>query len=113
MTDTLDAALQSIYARGHTARIAYSWFTADSWPRLLAIAADRASLPDTFEGFERRAGERFNRHIANGVPLERVLIDVDALGAFCAAQRIPVDARSRSAFAALVLARRDAVAGRG
>ncbi len=112
MTDTLDAALQSICARGHTARIAYSWFTADSWPRLLAIAADRASLPDTFEGFEKRAGERFDRHVAAGYPLERVLIDVTALAAFCAAQRIPVDSTGRATFAAFVLSQRDATAGR-
>jgi hypothetical protein len=112
MADALDKALRRAHKHGLKLRgVGIAWFTAESWPRLLEIAADRDDLPPNFEAFERRAGERFDRHVANGLPLEKVLIDVDALAAWCRELGMPVDNPSRSAFAALTLARRDAGAG--
>lgn len=114
MTDTLDKTLRDVQERGLKLRgIGVPWFTAESWPRLLAIAADRADLPDTFEGFERRAGERFDRHVAAGQPLEKVLVVVDQLAAWCRELGVSVDARARSVFAAVMLARQASQAGHG
>ncbi len=112
MIDRLGDALRDVRARGFKIRgVAVPWFTAQSWPRLLEVAADRADLPQTFEGFLQRAGERFDRHVANGHALEKILIDVDELIAFCIALGRPIDSRARAVFAAYLQARQEQHAG--
>lgn len=83
--------------------VAIPWFTAESWPNLLEVAADRANLPRTFAEFERRTGERVARRVAKGVPLKRVVVDVTNLVAWCHWQGIPIDGRARASFAAYLL----------
>ena len=82
------------------------WFTIETWPELLKVAADRATLPDTFVEFEQIAGGKFDRLRAQGVPLQKVLISVAELTAWCRANRCPVDGPGRAAFAAFVAMRR-------
>lgn len=108
MSDRLGEALQQMHERGLKVRgIGIAWFTPESYQRLLAIAADRAELPETFEAWERRVTERFERRVAAGQPLEKVLIDVDRLAAFCHELGCPVDVMARSAFTAITLGERD------
>jgi hypothetical protein len=83
------------------------WFTAEDWPKLLAVAADRAALPDTFAEFEQIAGQRFNALRAQGAEIVKVTISVDELVAWCRAQRCPVDTTAWATFAAFILSRRD------
>lgn len=59
------------------------WFTAETWPELLKVATDRANLPDTFAEFEQIAGRKFARFTAQGMHLQKVLVDVDTLVAWC------------------------------
>ena len=117
MTDTLDKAqaghstvahrfsLRDVQERGLKLRgIGVPWFTAQSWPRLLAIAADRADLPDTFEDSSAvlasasivtsRPAIRSRRCLSTST---RSPPGVRELG-------VPVDARARSVFAAVTLA---------
>ena len=82
------------------------WFTAESWPRLLAIASDRRRLPHTFAEFEHRASATFEAMRAQGSPVEKVLIDIDQLVAYCEAAGRSVNAFTRAEFAALAVARR-------
>ena len=85
------------------------WFTAEDWPNLLAVAADRATLPDTHAEFEATAGRRFDRLREQGADIRKVVIAVADLVAWCAAARprpLPVDALARAEFAAVTLARR-------
>ena len=86
---------------------AVAWFTAESWPRLLAVADDRENLHDTFDEFERTAGARVEAYRRQGISIEKVLLDVDELAAWCRAERRPLDAMARAEFAAMALARRD------
>jgi hypothetical protein len=111
-TDFLDHTVERLNKQGSKLRgIAVPWFTAESWPRLLAIAADRDTLPATFEAFVERAGERFDRDVANGLPLEKVLIDPEALGSWCADLGRSCDGRARAMFAVVMLMQRDQLAG--
>jgi hypothetical protein len=112
MTDQTGDALLDVYSRGYKVRgVAIPWFTAHSWQQLLAVAADRVTLPDTFEEFERRAGARFDALVAAGHPLEKVLIDVERLVAWCQELGRPIDTGARAAFAAFTIAQRDSQAG--
>ena len=82
------------------------WFTAETWERLLEVSADADLMPGTYAEWKVLATRHFADHAASGAPLQRVLIDPDKLAAWCGANNLPVDARGRSAFAAVVLKRR-------
>jgi hypothetical protein len=89
-----------------TKSINMAWFDADEWPKLLAIAADRDNLPDTYEEFAATAGKRFDRLIAQGVQVRKTLISVAELTAAAAQCGKPVDSNFRAFFAAFIAARR-------
>ena len=87
--------------------IGVPWFTAETWPRLLEVCAAEADLmPDTYSDWIALAEPRFAQHIADGLPMERVLIDPYELAAWCELNDLPIDGRARSVFAAYVMARR-------
>ncbi len=83
------------------------WFTAETWPRLLEVVDDADLMPATYEEWIALVEPRFAQHRADGAPVERVYIEPDELVEWCAVSDLPVDARGRSAFAAVVMARRD------
>ena len=85
--------------------IAIASFRAQDWPKLLAVAADRATLPDSFARFEALSRAEMAAAAAGGVHLERVLVSLPALITWCRATCRPVDANARNAFAAFTLAR--------
>jgi hypothetical protein len=87
-------------------QVSVAWFTADTWQKLLKVAADRANLPDTFAEFEEIAGRKFDRLCAQGIPVEKVLVSVDEMAAFCHAHGLALDSNGRAIFAAFVAARR-------
>ncbi len=82
------------------------WFTAETWPRLLAVVDDADLMPATYAEWIALAEPRFAQHVADGLPVERVLIDPDEWVAWCEANNLPIDRKARAAFAAVVLARR-------
>ncbi len=88
--------------------ISVPWFTSETWPELLKVAADRADLPDTFSEFELIAGRKFERFCADGFNLQKVLISPIELAQWCRVQRQPVNAMTRAAFATFVAMRRAA-----
>jgi hypothetical protein len=87
------------------------WFTKEGWPKILAVAADRARLHDTFEDFERVSTSKFNELVAKGHPVEKVVVDADALIAWCKAEGRPLDTMARQEFAMMTLIERDKQAG--
>ncbi len=88
--------------------IGVSWFTAETWLRLREVvdSTEADLLPATYDEWIALAEPRFAQHIANGLPMERVLIDPDEWVEWCWLNELPVDGRTRAAFAAFVLARR-------
>ena len=73
---------------------------------MLAVASDRATLPDTHAEFEAIAEARFDRLRAQGADIEKVNISVAELVAWCRAQHCPVDMMARATFVAFLLERR-------
>jgi hypothetical protein len=84
-------------------KIAVPWFSASEYPALAAAAPD---MPASFAEFEALAGARFDVLLAQGAPLVKVLVSVDELLHWCAAQGMAPDGPGRSAFAAFVAMRR-------
>jgi hypothetical protein len=79
------------------------WYTPEGWTKMRAVAGDRDKLHDTFEEFERTNSARITELLAAGQPVEKVAIDVDALIAWCAAERRPLDSSARHMFAAITI----------
>ena len=88
--------------------IGVSWFTAETWLRLREVvdSTEADNLPATYAEWIALAEPRFAQHIADGLPMERVLIDPYELAAWCELNDLPIDGRARSVFAAYVMARR-------
>jgi len=87
------------------------WFTPEGYLKMRAAASDRDNLFDTFEEFEQAAGERFHKAVADGHPAEKVVVDANALIAWCAEEGRPLDGMARQLFAAMTVVKRDAGAG--
>jgi hypothetical protein len=88
-----------------TKSINFAWFDAEEWPKLLAVAADRSNLPDTFAEFESNAGRKIDRLSAQGIQVRKTSISVAELTAAAAQCGKPVDSNFRAFFAAFVAAR--------
>jgi hypothetical protein len=82
--------------------VSIPWFSAEEWPKLLAVAADRAALHDTHAEFERHASVTVERMRAEGQNVVKTYLFVAELVAWCQRQRRPVDARPRAEFAGIV-----------
>jgi len=87
------------------------WYTPTSWPKMRAVAVDRENLHDTFEEFERASAARLKDVASAGHPVEKVEIDVDALIAWCSAEKRPLNSMARQEFAMRTLIERDRKAG--
>jgi hypothetical protein len=87
--------------------IGVPWFTATQWPELRKVAADRSVLPERFADFESIAGWRFDRLRAQGYPVEKILIDVSELAAWCRAEGRPISGAARAEYAAMIIMLRD------
>jgi hypothetical protein len=83
------------------------WFTPEGYVKMRAAAVDRDNLRDTFEEFEQAASASFREAVRNGHPVEQVILDVDALIAWCAAEEQPLDGMALQMFAFVTVAERD------
>jgi hypothetical protein len=83
-----------------TGLAAIASYEPDQWGALLAIAADRQNLEDTWEewnaGVEKLIAELHER----GIPCVRVPLDVEEIKQFCEEQGIPNDGKARADLAA-------------
>lgn len=87
----------------HVRGMAIFWCKAEDYARLRAVSADQENLPETFEAWEAKVTARFDALVAAGHPLEKVIVDIDRLIAFCRAYNLPVDVRTRSMVAVFTL----------
>ena len=87
------------------------WFSPEGYVKMRAAAADRENLCDTFEEFEQNAIAHFDQAVADGHSTEKVMIDADALIAWCVAKNRPLDATARYMFTAITVMEMDDRAG--
>jgi len=69
------------------------------WEALLATAADRDTMDETWENWNVRIEKLIAGLEARSIPYVRVLLDVDEIKQFCEEQGIPNDAKARSNWA--------------
>jgi len=76
-----------------------AWYEPEQWERLLDISADRDELEATHAEWERNAVQSMKRLSRGGVWLEKVTVDLEELVQWCLSRNLPVDGKSRAAFA--------------
>lgn len=79
---------------------AYAWYRPDSWRRIRDAAADPDKMDPTFAQWRRAAQRRFDELRRQGIAVEKILIDPDALFAF--AEGRPITTQVRAEFAITV-----------
>ena len=82
-----------------TVLTAIATYRQDQWEALLAAAADRDKLEDTWEEWNAGLEKLIARLEARSIPYLRVLLDVEEIEQFCEEQGIPNDAKARSILA--------------
>ena len=82
--------------------IGMSWYTPESWERLRAVADDRATL-GTFDAYQRKAERAIREFAAQGIKVEKVLLDIDDLVRWCRREGYAIDQRGRAAYGVALL----------
>jgi hypothetical protein len=81
------------------------WYTPESWERLRAVADD---VVMTFAEFEQKAERKVRQLEAEGFAVEKVMIDVDHMVAWCRRKGYRVnDSKARAAYGTAVQMARD------
>ena len=78
-----------------------AWYRREQWPRLRDVSADADALEETYDEWEAMALDALQQLRARGIEPARIDIDVEELLRWCQAGGRPVDAKARSAFAAI------------
>lgn len=87
-------------------KMGVAWYTPNSWRELQAVA--EGPLASSYDEFVRRANVAAGEWKAKGIEVEKQLIDVAHMVAWCKRHGYRVDSRGRSAYgAALSLANGD------
>ena len=80
--------------------IGAAWYRSDQWGRLKEVSEDRADLEETWEEWICTAEKAIRDFRAKGIQVAKVDVDVEELERWCQSKEQPVNAASRSAFAA-------------
>jgi hypothetical protein len=88
-------------------QLGIAWFRSEQWSRLLEVSDDRDKLEGTFAEWECLAEEKLRSLRAQGLNVEKVIIDVEELLAWCKSRDLPVNGSARSSYVADLLRKRD------
>ena len=87
-------------------RLGLAWYTPEQWSRLRDLSTDKARLEDTYEEWRSFAEKAEADLLAEGVQVQRVPVDVDALATWCTQNRHPIDGEARAEFVAHLMRER-------
>ena len=84
--------------------IGIPWYRREDYPRLLALFADAAALPRTWDEWHQRAEQLRGELEARGAIAERVMLDPDEFAGWCVLRGLRIDNDARKRFAAEAVA---------
>ena len=93
--------------RAEIERPGIAWYLPEQWDKLREISADRDSLGDTYEHWLAKAEKEQAQTTAAGRNVERVIINVEELEAWCRSRGWVLNQKSRSRFVAYLLKQRE------
>jgi hypothetical protein len=82
------------------AAMGISWFERDDYPRILQIMQDAHIFPADYDAWQQKAERQQRDAEARGLRVMRIVVKPDQFIAWCARNRLNVDAEARKRFAA-------------
>jgi hypothetical protein len=79
------------------------WYRREDYERIRLMMDDPDNFPETFDEWAKLAEGQLSQFIAQGMPVEKVIIDPDGFAAFCREAKIKPDREARVRYAATVL----------
>ena len=93
--------------RSGKTKFGIAWYRPEQWSRLLEVSDDRDDLEATFAEWERLAEEKFRALQAEGMNIEKVVVDIDDHLAWCKSRKLSVDDSARSHYVADLLRKQE------
>ena len=84
-------------------QFAFAWYKPEQWALLRAYSVDGDDLEDSFIEWSQHAEQKYKEFEQSGMNMHKVVIDVDALIAWCKTEGLPLDGAARSSYAATIL----------
>ena len=92
-------------------KIGVAWYSRDAWARLRQVVPDPDGLEDTYEDWLQMWHEASAKLRQAGIIAERVEVDFEAFGDWCATHGLSLDSAARAQFVSEELQRRDGNSG--
>ena len=86
-------------SKGHT-YVGFAWYQRGQWARLRELAADAAGLEEDYDAWLTSAEASLATLKSQGVSVERVVVDVEEIAAWCARAGRRFDGKARSEYVA-------------
>ncbi len=102
LTQRLGKVRQS---KGQT-HVGFAWYQRDQWARLRELAADAEGLEEHYDAWLTSAERTLETVKSEGLSVERVLVDVEEIAAWCARAGRHFDGKARSEYVAELLRKR-------
>ncbi len=90
-------------------RTGIAWYLPEQWGKLREISADKDLLENDYEDWLLNAEKTVGKTAGAGANIERVIVDVYELEAWCRSRGCPVNGKFRAQFVAHLLQRRGKV----
>lgn len=87
----------------HKAIVGIAWYRPEQWSRLRELSEDADQLEPDYESWHRNAKTKMTELIISGVQVEKVVIDTEALSAWCVQHRSKINAQTRAQFTTHIL----------
>jgi hypothetical protein len=83
--------------------VGVAWFSRDEWLKLVDVVPDRSELDDTFEQWEQSAEGAAAMLRGRGIAIKKVMIEVEALMAWCREHKRQPNGPARADYVGLLL----------
>ena len=80
--------------------VGFAWYERAQWPRLRELAADVDQLEEDYDAWLTSAERGVATLKSEGLSVERVLVDVEEIAAWCTRKGRRFDSRARSEYVA-------------
>ena len=88
-------------------KFGFAWYRPEQWSRLREVSADCEELEETFAEWEALAEQTLRSLRAQGMNVDKVMIDVEELLVWCKDRGLPVNASARSHYVTALLRRQN------
>jgi len=93
------------HSQGHT-HVGFAWYDRGQWARFRELAADADGLEEDYDAWLTSAERTLATLRSQGLSVERVLVDVEEIAAWCTREGRRYDGKARSEYVAELMRNR-------